>query len=485
MSSPDGMVERRVESDALGEKRLPARALHGIHAARAMENFPIAERPVHAELLRAYGYVKLACAITNRDLGAWAGREEHADAIERACRELADGELLDAVSVDALQGGAGTSTNMAVNEVLANRALVVCGRSPGEYDLIDPLRDLNRHQSTNDTYPTALKIAAMRGLDTLEEAVVGLQEEFQRQEQALADVVKPGRTQMQEAVLTTLGREMGAYAEALSRDRWRLYKCKERLRVVNLGGTAIGTGLGAPRAYIFQVTDRLRELTGYHLARAENLIEATQNADVFVEVSGIVKAHASSLWKIASDLRVLASGPSAAIGELRLPARQAGSSLMPGKVNPVIPEACCQAAMRFFGHDQAISLACSQGHLELNPFLPLIADALLDGLDVLARADRVLHTHCVAGLEADRGRCRAHLRGTAATATALIPRLGHAGAETLARRADETGKPVAELAVEEAGLTVEEVEQLLSPEAVCRLGSPGEDPPRRPEDGGE
>jgi aspartate ammonia-lyase len=472
MYSPDSRSDRRRERDALGTVELPAEALHGVHTVRALENFPLARRPTHPALIRAFGTVKLACAQTNRELGAWREDAEAADAIVRACRELSEGRLDSAVPVDALQGGAGTSTNMAVNEVLANRALQLLGARPGEYHRVDPLRDVNRHQSTNDTYPTALRLAVLEGLDALEGAVVGLQEEFQRKEQAFADVVKPARTQLQEAVLTTLGRGMGAYAEALARDRWRLYKAKERLRVVNLGGTAVGTGLGAPRAYIFRVVDRLRELSGQHVARAENLIDATQNADVFVEVSGMVKAHATSLFKISSDLRLLGSGPAAGIGELRLPPRQAGSSLMPGKLNPVIPEACCQAAMRFWGQDAAITAACSQGQLELNPFLPLVADALLDGVEVLARADRLLATLCVAGLEPDRERCRAHLRGAAATATALLPRLGHARVEELAERSRRTGRPVEELAAEAGWLTPEELEQWLSPEAVCRLGAP-------------
>lgn len=351
----------REESDALGTIRLSTDVLHGIHTARAISNFPLAHRPVRMELARAYGDVKLAAIRTNRELGAWADDAAKADALERAARELAEGLLDNTIVVDALQGGAGTSTNMNVNEVIANRALQLLGEAPGMYDRVSPLDDVNLHQSTNDTYPTALRLAAIRMLKILEEAVVGLQEAFQIKEQAFARIVKVGRTEMQDAVLLTLGREMGAYAEALGRDRWRIYKCEERLRVVNLGGTAVGTGLGAPRQYIFQVVEQLRELTGFGFARAENLIEATQNADVFVEVSGILKALASSLFKIANDLRLLSSGPEAGLGEIRLPTRQAGSSIMPGKVNPVIPEAVMQAAMRVFGHDAALTQACSMG----------------------------------------------------------------------------------------------------------------------------
>ena len=387
----------RLERDLLGEVAVPAAGLHGAHTARALENFPLAGEPVHGELARAFGTVKLACARTNRALGAWAGPEGEAkaDAIERACRELADGRLAAEIVVDRLQGGAGTSTNMNVNEVLANRALQILGEAPGSYARVSPLDDLNLHQSTNDTYPTALRLAAITLLHRLEEQVVTLQEAFQQKEQAFAHVVKVGRTQYQDAVLTTLGREMGAYAEALSRDRWRIYKCEERLRVVNLGGTAIGTGFAAPRQYIFRVVDTLRELTSIGFARAENLIEATQNTDVFVEVSGILKAHAMTLLKVCGDLRLLSSGPEAGLGEVRLPQRQAGSSIMPGKVNPVIPEAVSQVALLVAGYDSTIAMAAGLGSLELNAFLPLIADCLLQSLTLLARADEILRRFCV------------------------------------------------------------------------------------------
>ncbi len=284
----------RRESDSLGEREVPAGALWGVHTARAIENFPLSGRRVHPELVRAYGAVKLACTLTNRALGFWEADQAKAGAIERACREMAEGLLGEGVVVDALQGGAGTSTNMNVNEVLANRALELVGEPRGTYSRISPLDDLNLHQSTNDTYPTALKLAAVRLLRMLESELVALQEAFQNAEKRFAGVVKVGRTQLQDAVLTTLGREMSAYAEALSRDRWRVYKCEERLRVVNLGGTAIGTGLAAPRQYVFRAAEFLKEVTGIGFARAENLVECTQNADVFVEVSGILKASAAT-----------------------------------------------------------------------------------------------------------------------------------------------------------------------------------------------
>ncbi|MFW6369491.1 MAG: aspartate ammonia-lyase [Myxococcota bacterium] len=464
-----GAGEQRVERDELGERRLPAGAPYGIHTARAKESFFIAGRAVHPELVRAYGLVKLAAARTNRGLGCW--REEKAAAIEAACTEMAEGSLTDRVVVDALQGGAGTSLNMNVNEVLANRALEILGHEPGSYDHVSPLGDLNRHQSTNDTFPTALRVAAILGIRGLEKEVLGLQEAFQAKERELDSVVKVGRTQLQDAVLVTLGREMSAYAEALGRDRWRLYKCEERLRVVNLGGTAVGTGLGAPREYIFRATDILRELTGIGLARAENLIEATQNNDVFVEVSGLMHTCAGSLVKISSDLRLLSAGPSAGLGEIELPARQAGSSIMPGKVNPVIPEAVTQAGLLVGGHHQVIAQAVSLGSLELNPFLPLVAHCLLESVDLLTRACHALRRFCVEGIRANVERCRAHVDGATATVTALIPRLGYEEAARVAARARREGRSPREVAVS-MGLTPQEIDELTGPLAVCRLGSP-------------
>ncbi len=473
----------RLERDLLGFQEVPADALYGIHTVRALANFPLAGRPVHAELVAAYGAVKLACALTNRALGAWAEEPEKADAIEAACREMAEGRLTEHVLVDRLQGAAGTSTNMNVNEVLANRALQLRGSAPGSYGQISPLDDINLHQSTNDTYPTALRLAAILLLHALEDRLVALQEAFQALEQKYAHVVKVARTEMQDAVLTTLGREMGAYAEALSRDRWRVYKCEERLRVVNLGGTAIGTGLAAPRQFIFRVVDTLRELTGIGFARAENLVEATQNADVFVEVSGILKACAATLLKISNDLRLLSSGPEAGFGEIRLPQRQAGSSIMPGKVNPVIPEAVAQAAMMVMAYDQAIAAAAAGGSLDLNPYLPLIADCLLESIRLLSGACDILRRHCVEGITVDEARCRAQVESSTASVTALLPALGYEGAAAVAARALETGRTIRATVVDDGILTEAEVDQLLSPEAVTRLGSPDIAPGRTPAGG--
>lgn len=465
----DKCSQIRIESDSLGSCAVPAEVLWGIHTHRALENFPLTRRPVHPALLRAMGLVKLAAAQTNHRLGAWCDDQAKAEAIFTACREMAAGKLMASLPVDALQGGAGTSTNMNVNEVLTNRALAVLGCNHGDYARISPLNDLNLHQSTNDVFPTALKIAALWLLDRLEQQVVALQEAFQQQEQRWAHVVKVARTELQDAVLTTAGRAFGAFAEAINRDRWRIAQCHERLRVINLGGTAIGTGLAAPRRYIFEVVDTLRELTGLNLARAENLVEATQNADVYVEVSGILKAHATNLLKICSDLRLLSSGPDAGLAEINLPQRQAGSSIMPGKINPVIPEAVSQAAMLVIGHDAALTLACASGNLELNPFLPLVALTLLDTLDLLANADAILWQYCITGITVDAIKCARQVENSTAAATALVSVLGYERASQLARRATDTGTSVRQLAREE-GISDSQFDQLTSATAVCRLG---------------
>lgn len=461
----------RIETDLLGEKQIPADALWGIHTARAVENFPLSGRIIHPELIKAFGDVKLACAQTNVQLGFWKEKTEKQLAIEKACSEMSIGLLSEHILVDALQGGAGTSTNMNVNEVIANRALQIMNLKPGSYETISPLDDINLHQSTNDTYPTALKIASIRLLRQLEKNVLILQEAFQQKEKEFAHVVKIGRTQLQDAVLTTLGREMSAYAEAFNRDRWRIYKCEERLRVVNLGGTAIGTGLGAPKQFIFRVVDRLRENTNIGLARAENLIDATQNVDVFAEVSGILKAHAVNLLKVANDLRLLSSGPDAGFGEIALPARQAGSSIMPGKVNPVISEAVAQVAIRVMGNDQIISQACSAGNLELNQFLPLIADALLENLSLLNNATIIFKEFCVSGILANEEVCKRNVENSTAAITALIPKIGYEKSSQIVKTAQNEFISIKEAAIKLKLISESDFDDLISPESVCRLGN--------------
>ena len=461
----------RTETDFLGQKQIPAKSLWGIHTARAVENFPLSGRRIHPELIKAYGEVKLACVQTNIQLGFWKENAEKFQAIEKACFEMSQGLLNEHILVDALQGGAGTSTNMNVNEVIANRTLQLLNENPGSYEIISPLDDINLHQSTNDTYPTALKIAAIRLVRELEQSVLTLQEVFQQKEKEFAHVVKIGRTQLQDAVLTTLGREMSAYAEAFNRDRWRIYKCEERLRVVNLGGTAIGTGLGAPKQFIFRVVDRLRENTNIGLARAENLIDGTQNTDVFVEVSGILKAHATNLLKISNDLRLLSSGPNAGFGEIILPAKQAGSSIMPGKVNPVIPEAVAQIAIRVMGNDQVITQTSSAGNLELNQFMPLIADALLENLTLLNSASVIFRDHCISGIIANEEVCKRNVENSTATITALIPKIGYEKASEIVKIAQKEFLSIKDAAIKSKHIREEDFNDLITPESVCKLGN--------------
>ena len=463
-----GVPQYRQESDALGTVAVPALAHWGVHTARALANFPLSGRAVRPQLVRALALVKLACCRANEELGYLPQAE--AQAIADACREVAEGGLGESFVVDALQGGAGTSTNMNVNEVVANRAELLLGGGLGEYARIDPLRHVNLHQSTNDVYPTAVRVAALLLLKELEQAIAALQTAFQEKELIFRHVLKVGRTQLQDAVPITLGMECSAWAECLARDRWRVFKCAERLRVVNLGGTAVGTGITAPRNYIFLVVEKLREVTGLGLSRAENLMDATQNCDPLVEVSGILKAHAVNLFKISSDLRLLASGPRAGIGELRLPAVQAGSSIMPGKVNPVICEAAAQAALQVMANDSAVTQAAFLGQLELNAFMPLLADSLLGSMLLLTHACRMLADKCVQGLEADEAACALHLHRSFATVTALVPALGYELAGEIAAQAHGTGQSVRAVVLERGLLEEHELDRLLSAEAATALG---------------
>lgn len=413
----------RVEHDLLGERELDDSALYGIHSLRAAENFPIGYRKTNIKLIRAVAVVKKAAALTYSMLDS--ERAEIYRSIAQACDKVIAGHADDSFAVDALQGGAGTSTNMNVNEVIANLALELCGRPHGDYSYIHPLDDVNRGQSTNDVYPTALRIAAIGELRRLSDACAKLQESLQVCENKYADIKKLGRTELMDAVPITLGEEFGAYAQAVARDRWRLYKVEERLRQVNIGGTAVGTATAAERKYRFLVIEKLRELTGYGLAAAEYPMDLTQNNDVFVEVSGLLKAMAVNLMKISGDLRLMNSGPRGGLGEIRLAPLQAGSSIMPGKVNPVIPECVMQIAIRVIANDTAVTLAAAHGEFELNAFSPLIADALLESLSLLERAATILREKCIDTLTPNRERCAELLDKSLAFAASYIPLLGY------------------------------------------------------------
>lgn len=452
----------RREHDILGTIEISDDSYAGIHTKRALENFAVSGYKVDEDLIKAYGIVKLACMKTIS--GSESVETANFSAIVQACQELAEGKLSKYIEVDALQGGAGTSLNMNVNEVIANRALEILGKPKGTYDIISPLNDINKYQSTNDTFPTALKIAAIYKFRELEIAVIELQEAFQRKEREFSDIVKIGRTELEEAVLTTLGKEFSSYAEAISRDRWRIYKCEERLRVVNIGGTAIGTGLGAPKKYIFQVIENLRDLTGIGLARAENLVENTQNADVFSEVSGILKAHATNLIKISNDLRLLSS-----FEEIELPAMQAGSSIMPGKVNPVIAEMVGQIGLKILGNDVIISHASALGQLELNHNMPLIAFALLESLNLLVNTNKIFAQKCIDGIKANEEKLKSDLYSSTATLTALLPKLGYGKLSEIFEELKENKISVKEYILSNNLMDEEEFEYLISAEHVLAL----------------
>lgn len=458
----------RQESDALGVRRLPEGALFGIHALRASENFPVSGYAIFPEFIVAFAQVKAACAMANQEAGFLAPRL--AEAILAACREIVAGSHHDQIIVDPFQGGAGTSLNMNVNEVVANRALQLLGHAPGDYDTLSPLAHVNLHQSTNDTFPTALKVAALSLLKELETGTARLQEAFQAKEAAFAHVVKVGRTELMDAVPMTLGMEFGAFAEALSRDRWRIFKCRERIKQVGLGGTAIGTGLGAPRTVIFRAVEHLRNLTGLPVSRAENLIDATANADSFVEVSGMLSALAANLLKISSDLRLLASGPGAGLDEIGLPPLQAGSSIMPGKVNPVAPECLGQVALRVMANHQAVTMAASLGQLQLNQFLPLLAHALLESLRLLRQGVSILAERCVIGITAHEERCRELVAQSHALATVLVPALGYAAVSRLMAEATAAGVPFAVHLAAQGVCSAEAAAELLSPKRMRKLG---------------
>ena len=455
------MNQTRIERDSLGELEIPVDTYWGIHTERALRNFPISGRCFSPALARAVALVKQACCLANRELGYLDQRK--ADAILAACREIAEGKFAGEFPVDALQGGAGTSINMNLNEVIANRAIELLGGRIGRYDLVHPIEDVNLHQSTNDVFPTAVKIAAVYGFRDLSTAVAELQGAFQEKEKEFGLVVKIGRTELQEAVPMTLGAEFAAFAEAVSRDRWRTFKCEERLRVVNLGGTAIGTGLTAPRDYIFLVSEKLREVTGLGLARGENLTGETANADAFVEVSAILKAHAVNLIKIANDLRILNL-----TGEIRIGELQAGSSIMPGKINPVMMEATMQAGIKAMANDMIVAETAARGSLQINEFLPLLADALLESLHLLTQIDGLLARE-VRRIEADPEKCGLYVEGSPMTITALLPYLGYERAGKILSEFLKSGEKNVRAFLERK-LGKDLVEKALSPYQLTALG---------------
>ncbi|MDZ7633891.1 MAG: lyase family protein [Bacteroidales bacterium] len=440
----------RKEKDFIGEKELDDNALYGIHSLRARENFPDST-PFHIEWYKAMALTKRACYLTaagffseaaeQYDLGKMHLRivsSGNLAALASAADECAEGKHFEYFLVPALSGGAGTSINMNLNEIIANRALQMTGHSPGDYDLIDPIEDANVFQSTNDVVPTALRVAAMQLLLELEFAINELRKAMEELEKRYRNTLRIAYTQMQEAVPSTYGRLFSSYSDALSRDWWRVSKCLERIKVVNLGGSAIGTSIAIPRYFVAEVVPRLQQMTGLPVTRGENLSDATSNLDPFVEVHGILKAHAVTMEKMMSDLRLLASDIHGT-RSLTIPGKQTGSSIMPGKVNPVIPEFVISCSHRVYSNDQLIAGLSAQGCLELNAYLPAIGHALLESLKLLISSDTSAHNHLLRDLEIDSGVSEHRVMSSPAVATALLPLIGYKKAAEMAALMKDSG----------------------------------------------
>lgn len=461
----------RIEKDNIGEGKIPEKNYYGINTKRAQENFNLGSKNVNLKLVYEIALIKKGAAMVNQRLNQLP--KDKAQAIIKACEEVIEGKFDQEFITSAFQGGAGTSTNMNVNEVVANRAIEILGGTKGDYELVHPLNDVNMSQSTNDVYPTALRIAAIHMLRRLSGSLAELQEALQGKENEFSDVLKLGRTELMDALPMMLGQEFGAYAKSIERDRWRIYKGEERLRQINLGGTAIGTGINASRQYIFMITDTVQELTGLGLARSDYPIDITQNNDVFVEVSGLLKACSTNLLKIANDLRLLASGPKGGLGEIELPQMQAGSTIMPGKVNPVIPEMIGQVAMRVMANDYAITMAASAGQLELNSFMPLIAESLLESLELLNQGVPLFREKCISGIRANKEKCRETLEKSAVLAAALVQHIGYDQAAQLAGKALREDKSIREVMKENTTFSDSRIDEILNPLEVTKPGVPG------------
>jgi aspartate ammonia-lyase len=460
--------ELRREKDLLGEREMPDHYYYGIQTLRAVENFPITGISIsqYPHLINALAAVKEGAAAANEELGLLDSRV--ADSIIRACREIRAGNLHDQFVVDVIQGGAGTSTNMNANEVIANRALELLGHRRGEYAVVHPNNHVNLSQSTNDAYPTALKVAANWALRDLEQALAALRDAFRAKSDEFADIVKMGRTQLQDAVPMTLGQEFHAFATSMVEELERLRDVAILTREINMGAAAVGTGINTDPRYADLVREKLSEATGLDLVTSPDLIEATNDTGVFVLLSGILRRVAIKLSKICNDLRLLSSGPRTGLAEINLPAMQPGSSIMPGKVNPVIPEVVNQVCYQVIGNDLTVTMAAESGQLQLNVFEPVIAFNIFQSVTMLAQACVVLRERCVVGITANRDRIRQLVEGSIGIVTALVPFIGYERATTLAQEALHSGRGVYELILEKEWLSQQELDEILSPEAMTR-----------------
>ena len=458
----------RTEHDSIGAKEVPAEAYYGVQTLRAAENFYITGLKMHPELINSVAQIKKAAAITNFEVGELD--KQRTDAIVKACDEIIQGKLHDQFIVDPIQGGAGTSLNMNANEVIANRAIEILGGEKGDYSLVNPNDHVNFGQSTNDVFPSCGKMAALKLLDGAREQLIRLEGALEQKAAEFDHVIKMGRTQLQDAVPIRLGQEFRAYSTAVRRDVRRFENAKDELRSLNLGGTAIGTGLNADVQYFKRVVKNISILTGQDLVQSYDLIDATQNLDNYASVSGIVKTCAVNLSKMSNDLRLMSSGPRTGFGEINLPARQNGSSIMPGKINPVIPEVVNQVAFNIIGNDMTITMAAEAGQLELNAFEPIIFYNLFQSIETLTCAVKTLVDNCVAGITANEEHCREQVNNSIGIVTAICPYVGYEKAAQVAKEALRTGKAVKAIILEQGLMGEEQADQVLDPYTMTEPG---------------
>ncbi|MCA1055433.1 aspartate ammonia-lyase [Rossellomorea aquimaris] len=461
----------RVEKDFLGQKEVPEHVYYGIQTLRAVENFPVTGYKIHKEMIDALAVVKKAAALANMETTRLY--DGIGQAIVKACDEILEGKLHDYFIVDPIQGGAGTSINMNANEVIANRALELLSHEKGEYGKVSPNSHVNMAQSTNDVFPTVIHISTLKLLDKLLVTMEDMLSVFRKKAQEFDHVIKMGRTHLQDAVPIRLGQEFEAYSRVVERDIKRIGRTREHLYEVNMGATAVGTGLNADPAYIESVVKHLAEISGLPLTGAEHLVDATQNTDAYTEVSSTLKVCMTNMSKIANDLRLMASGPRAGLGEISLPARQPGSSIMPGKVNPVMPELINQVAFQVIGNDQTISLASEAGQLELNVMEPVLVFNLLQSISIMNNAFRSFTDNCLSGIEANEDRMKEYVEKSVGIITAVNPHLGYEVVSRIAREAILKGKSVRELCLEYDVLTEEELDLILNPFEMTNPGIAG------------
>nr|WP_294689530.1 aspartate ammonia-lyase [uncultured Anaerostipes sp.] len=456
----------RMEHDSIGALNVPAEAYYGVQSMRAATNFQITHRPLHPVLIDSIVMVKKAAAITNEKSGKL--NRQIAQAIIQACDEILDGSFRDQFIVDAIQGGAGTSANMNANEVIANRAIEILGGTKGDYSIVHPNDHVNMSQSTNDVIPTAGKITVLKLLPQTIKELEKLEKAMEEKEAEFDDILKMGRTQLQDAVPMRLGQSFGAFAHVLKRDIKRLKNVMDEMKVLNIGATAIGTAINVDSYYLSNISYELSKVTEISLKQADDLIDATQNLDGFVSVSGVLKTCAVDISKISNDLRLMSSGPRTGLSEINLPARQNGSSIMPGKINPVIPEVVSQVAYLIIGHDYTITMAAEAGQLELNAFEPVLFHHLFESIDTLKEAAATLTKHCITGITANKEQCEEYIEKSVGISTALCPYIGYAKSAEIAKKSLKTGISVKDLVLQEGLLKEEELKEILKPEKMTQ-----------------